>query len=120
MGRSERARQSEAYWKDQERRMGLTPYDNWAGKEIEYIEYLMQCPSYKWVNGELKTMHGYKSIEIHFHDYLEDTELSCYHRAIGHGYRDWMIQVKDLYLQLRAAGKLKKLQKKIKKSLQNA
>jgi hypothetical protein len=84
-----------------------TPFDNWAGKEDAYIEYLIQCPSYKWVDGELKTIRGFESIDKHFYDYLENKDMSCYHRAIGRGYRNWMVTVKERYLELRAQGKLK-------------
>ena len=59
--RTEAAARSAAYRREEERRMGLTPYDNWAGKEDEYIEYLIQCPSYKWVDGKIKTIRGFES-----------------------------------------------------------
>jgi hypothetical protein len=55
----------------------------------------------------LKTIRGFKSIEKHFHDYLEDDSFSCYHQCRAHGYYDWMIKVKERYLELKAQGKLK-------------
>ena len=107
MGYSERQRQEQANLKYMEYRMGLTPKDNWEGNEDGYINYLLGIDSYEWVNGKLKTIRGSKSIEKHFYDYLEDDSFSCYHQCRAHGYYDWMLKVKERYLELKAQGKLK-------------
>jgi len=100
-------RNSIANERERARRECMTPKDNWEGNEDGYINYLLGINSYEWVNGNLKTIRGFKSIEKHFHDYLEDDSFSCYHQCRAHGYYDWMIKVKERYLELKAQGKLK-------------
>jgi hypothetical protein len=93
--------------RERARRESMTPFDDWGDNIDGYINNLLKKPSYQWVDGELKTIRGFKSMDIHFYDHLENTELSCYHKCRHRGYYDWMVTVKDRYLELRSQGKLK-------------
>jgi hypothetical protein len=92
----------------------MTPLDNWGGKELEYIDYLMRCPSSRWVDidGErtLITLRGFDSIDSHFDAYNDETSYS-YNHAVGRGYFGFEMEVKELYLKLRQSGKLKDIDK---------
>ena len=86
-----------------------TPKDDWGNNIDGYINHLIKTPSYENVGGKINTIRGFKSIEKHFHDYLEDDSFSCYHQCRAHGYYDWMVAVKNRYLELRSQNKLKDL-----------
>lgn len=92
--------------RERARRESMTPFDDWGDNIDGYINYLLKKPSYKWVDGDLKTIRGFESIDKHFYDYLEDDTFSVYHQCRHRGYYDWMVKVKDRYLELRAQGKI--------------
>lgn len=96
-------------------REGATPKDNWGNNIDGYILYLLKCPTYKWVDGELITLTGVKSVKEHLYDYLEDDSLSCYHQCRHQGYYEWMVQVNERFLELKKTGEIKKLKKLAKK-----
>ena len=86
-----------------------TPKDDWGNNIDGYISHLLKSPSYKWVNGVIKEYYGVKSLEMKLYDYLEDDSLSCYHRCRHRGYFEWMLQVKERFLELKKTGKIKKM-----------
>jgi hypothetical protein len=106
MGYSERARQTEANIRYEEYRESLTPKDIWEGREDDYIDHLIKKPTYEWVDGKVETIRGFKAVDIHFYDYLENQDLAVYHQAKQSGWAEWMLGVKNRYLELRAQGKL--------------
>ena len=85
-----------------------TPKDNWGSNIDGYILYLLKGETYKWVDGELITLTGVKAVEKHLYDYLEDDSFSVYHQCRHRGYYDWMVQVKERFLELKKMGELKK------------
>ena len=111
MGYSERHRQSVAYWKDQEYRMGLTAKDNWEGNEDGYIKYLLGLSGCRWrvVNGEkdLVTIRGFEYVDDHFADY-DDKDSYSYKHAKGRGYLKWMLKVRDRYNELKKSNQIKR------------
>jgi hypothetical protein len=114
MGRSEKQRQSAAYWRDQEYRMGLTPKDRWEGNEDEYIKHLLGLSGSRWRNidgkKELVEIRGFEFVDDWFADY-DDTDSYSYNHAKGRGYFDWMLTVRDRYNKLRQSGKIKDIDK---------
>jgi hypothetical protein len=114
MGYSERQRQSEAYWRDQEYQMGLTAKDRWEGNEDEYINHLLGLPSYRWRNidgkKELVTLRGFESVDDHFADY-DNPDSYAYGHSKGRGYFNWMLTVRDRYNELRQSGEIKDINK---------
>lgn len=110
MGYSERRRQSDAYWRDQEYRMGLTSKDNWEGNEDGFITYLLGISGCKWVEVDgvrsLVTIRGFEYVDDYFADY-DDVESFSYNRAVGRKYLDWMLMVRKRYNKLKKSGKIK-------------
>ena len=114
--RSESDRRDIASERERFHRECMTPKDDWGNDFDGYINNLLNLPSYEWVtdqngNRELKTLRGIESIEKHFHDHIDDPENYCYGHAKGRGYFDWMVAVRDRYLELKKAGKIKDIDK---------
>jgi len=110
MSYSERRKQSDAYWKDQEHRMGLDSKDNWEGNEDGFITYLLGISGCKWVEvggvRSLVTIRGFEYVDDYFADY-DDVESFSYNRAVGRKYLDWMLMVRKRYNKLKKSGKIK-------------
>ena len=109
--RSESDRRDIASARERFHRECATPKDDWGNNFDDYINHLLNLPSYEWVtdqngNRELKTLRGIESIEKRFHDHIDDPENYCYRHAKGRGYFDWMVAVRDRYLELKKAGKI--------------
>ena len=110
MSYSERRKQSDAYWRDQEYRMGLDSKDNWEGNEDGFITYLLSISGCKWVEVDgvrsLVTIRGFEYVDDYFADY-DDVESFSYNRAVGRKYLDWMLMVRKRYNKLKKSGKIK-------------
>jgi hypothetical protein len=110
MSYSERRKQSDAYWKDQNHRMGLDSKDNWEGNEDGFITYLLGISGCKWVEVDgvrsLVTIRGFEYVDDYFADY-DDVESFSYNRAVGRKYLDWMLMVRKRYNKLKKSGKIK-------------
>lgn len=114
MGYSERRRQSEAYWRDQEYRMGLTAKDNWEGNEDGYIKHLLGLSGHRWrvVNGEkdLVEIRGFEFVDENFAEY-DNKDSYSYNHAVGRGYLDWMLMVRARYNYLKSSNQIKDIDK---------
>jgi hypothetical protein len=90
MGYSERYRQAVECRREENRRMGLTPKDNFGKDFVSYIEYL----------------DSFTDIEEHFDD-LDDKTSYMFRHANGRGYLEWMFEARNVYQDLKAKGTFK-------------
>jgi hypothetical protein len=110
-GNIENDREDLASRRDRERRESMTPKDHWENDIDGYIKHLLDTPSYKKINGKIETIRGIESLEKTLSDHLDDKKSYAYNHAKGRGYYNWMQKVRERYLELKKAGKIKDIDK---------